>query len=248
MKTNNLIKACGSITKEESLVPVGCAILKNTCVAEANDPYSDYYGNVPDHAIPNSLFFFTTQHYSLAEVLRFTQNIDTCYMEKVNVATATVLFGHQKYAAIRIKYFPDYGRIHMLQNCFIKEGVEFIKKVQMTETATISVNKCFVLEEVDEGIFLDRNEADIGYIIIPNQIRNNEFADILVNIRNNTVCPLFDAAMGAIILDSKAKDMVRIYSKHLNSDLLKCIKERFKQNARMTSKVKSVSPEQEYFF
>ncbi len=56
MKTNNLIKVCGSITKKESMASVTYNILKNTCVAEANFPYSGYYGSVPEQADLNSLF------------------------------------------------------------------------------------------------------------------------------------------------------------------------------------------------
>jgi len=33
--------------------------------------------------------------------------------------------------------------------------------------------------------------------------------------------------MGAVIINSQAKDMVRIYSENLNVQLLKCIKEKF---------------------
>ena len=59
MKTSNLIKVCGSITKKESLIPVNYNILKNTYDAEANNPYFGYYGMVPEQANPNSLFLFT---------------------------------------------------------------------------------------------------------------------------------------------------------------------------------------------
>lgn len=227
MKTTNLIKACGSIVKEESLIPVVYNILNKTCVAEANEPYSDYYGNVPQQAIPNSLFLFTSQYYSLEEVLRFAQNIDSCYMEKVNVTTASLDFGQHKYSAIRIKYFPDYEHLHLLQSCCIKEGVEFIKKVQMSEFAIVKICKCFVLEELEQGIFIDKKEEHRGYLTIPKHLTQDEFLDILIEIRNNNNCPLFDAAMGAIIIDSKANDMVRIYSENLHLSLLKCIKEKF---------------------
>ena len=227
MKTNNLIKVCGSITKKESLIPIDYNILKNTCIAEANFPYSGYYGTVPGQTNPNSIFLFTSNYYSLEEVLRFAQNIDSCYMEKVNVATASMDFVHHKYSAIRVKYFPDYEHIHLLQTCCITEGVEFAKKVRMSDFAQIRVNKCFVLEELEEGIYIDKKEDHKGYITIPKQITGSEFSDILIDIRNNTDCKLFDAAMGAMIINSQAKDMVRIYSVNLTVQSLKCIQERF---------------------
>ncbi len=227
MKTNNLIKVCGSITKKESLIPVDYNILKNTCVAEANDPYSGYYGMIPGQTDPNSLFLFTTRYYTLEEVLRLAQNIDAHYMEKVNVAAAWLNFAYYEYAAIRVKYFPDYENIHLLQNYCIKEGVEFIKKVQMSDSALAKVNKCFVLEEAEDGIYFDKKEENKGYITIPKQISNSEFSNILIEIKNNHDCEFFDAAMGAMIIDSRTIEIVRIYAENLNLRLLKCIKEEF---------------------
>lgn len=227
MKTNNLIKTFGSIVKEESLVPVEYNILSNTCVAEANEPYSDYYGKVPHPAIPNSLFLFTSQYYSLVDVLRFALNIDSCYMKDVNVAAAYLDFGQYKYPAIRLKYFPNYEHLHLLQSCFMKEGVEFIKKVQMSGKAIVKINKCFVLEEPEPGIYFDKNEENRGYIAIPRQIARNEFLDVISEIKNNDECPLFDAARGVLIIDSKANDIVRVYSENLYLSFLKCIQQKF---------------------
>ncbi len=227
MKTNNIIEVCGSITKKESLVSVNYNILKNTCVAEANLPYPGYYETVPELANPNSLFLFTTHYYSLEEVLRIAQNIDSCYMEDVSIARASLVFLHHKYSAIRVKYLTDYENIHLLQSCFLKEGVEFVKKVLISDTAVVRVNKCFVLEEIGDGIYIDKKEDRKGYIIIPKQIADRKFLDILMDIKNNADCKLFDAEMGAVIINSQVKEMVRIYSENLNVELLKCIKERF---------------------
>ena len=115
----------------------------------------------------------------------------------------------------------------MLQSCCIKEGVKFTKKVQISDSALVKINKCFVLEEIEEGIYIDKKEDHKGYITIPHQVSDKKFSDILIKIKNNDDCELFDAVMGAIIIDSKANDLVRIYSESLNLRLLKCIKKRF---------------------
>jgi hypothetical protein len=227
MDTNREIKVCGSVVKEESLIPVEYNILEGTCIAEANSPYSNYYGNVPKLATPNSIFLFTKHSYSLEEVLRFAQNIDSCYMTNVNVAAASLEFGHDKYSAIRIKYFPDYDHIHLLQSCFINEGVEFIKKVHMSKFALLKIHKCFVLEELEEGIYIDKKEKHRGYIAIPKHIDQKYFLTKLSEIRNNNDCALLDAVLAAMIIDSKATDMLRIYSEKVNLELLKCVKEKF---------------------
>ena len=126
--------------------------------------------------------YFTTHYYSLEEVLQIAQNIDSCYMEKVNVATASLDFVHHKYSAIRVKYFANYEHVHLLQTCCIIAGVEFAEKVHVSHFAFVRVNKCFVLEELEEGIYIDNKEDHKGYITIPKHISNSEFSDILVDI------------------------------------------------------------------
>jgi len=146
-------------------------------------------------------------------------------MEKVNVAAASLDFMHHKYSAIRVKYFPDYEHIHLLQTCLIKQGIEFSRNVHMSEFALIKVDKSFVLEEMEEGIYFDKMEEHKGYVAIPRQITDNEFSDFLIKIRNNDDCGFFDAALGAMIIDSKVIDMIRIYSENLQVGLLKCVRE-----------------------
>ena len=97
----------------------------------------------------------------------------------------------------------------------------------MSEFALIKICKCFVLEELEEGILIDKKEDHRGYITIPKQITQEYFVGKLAEIRNNNDCALFDAALAAMIVDSKATDMLRIYSEGLNLHLLKCIKDKF---------------------
>lgn len=224
METNNLLKVCGSIIKKESIIRVKPNTLPHTWVAEANLPYSNYYGRVPEKPEPNSLFLFTERYYTLEESLRFTQNIDICAKNKVNTASAFLEFKTQRYPAIRIKNFPDYQHLQMLQECFIKQGVKFTKKVNLEPEAIITVNKCFVLEIAEEGLFLDKSDKNEGYIAIPKRFSLENFNSLMQAVWNNTDCMFFDAAMGGLIIDGNVTDMVRIYSGHLDVDLLKCVK------------------------
>ena len=92
MKPEKTLKVCGSITKKEPLAPITSNILEHTVVAEANMPYSNYYGRVPDKPQPNSLFLFTERFYTLEEALRLTQNIDICAKNQVNTAVQFFCF------------------------------------------------------------------------------------------------------------------------------------------------------------
>jgi hypothetical protein len=229
METKELIPVCGSIIKEESIAPITSNIVKNTCVAEADKPYSNYYGVAPFNmpTKPNSLFLFTVPYYTLQEVLRFAKLIDLCCMEKLNIAVSILDFTNDHYPAIRIKNFPDYHRIQKLQECFIEQGVEFAKKVQIGNRAIIRTNKCFSLEKIGEHIYIDHLQEKTAYIALSKLITREYYLHVLSQIRNNTDCPMFDAARGAIILDSEITDIIRIYSEHLDANHLKRIQDKF---------------------
>lgn len=223
METNRIIQVCGSVIKKESIIQINVNILANTCVAEANEPYFNYYGNVPKNAVPNSLFLFTVPCYTFEEVLRFLQKSDACFKERINVATSVLDFGQNQYPAIRIKNFPDYKHLAELQKCFVREGVQFAHKVLFSHEAVVRTHKYFVLEEVEEGIYIDLQEEDKGYILADKLLSETDFEELITRIRNNSGCRFFDAAKCGIMHDSKVKEVVRIFSEKLDISLLKCI-------------------------
>ncbi len=231
MKTDQLIHVCGSIIKEESIVPVNTHIAEHTVVAEANKPYSDYYGIAPFNmpTKPNSLFLFTTQYYTLEEALRFARFIDMNCAQSLNIAVSVLNFGLEHYPAIRIKHFPDYQKIEKLQHCFMEQGVEFERKIHLKANAVIKTNKSFTLEKTGDGLYLDHLQNKTGYVKLSRLINNDEFNEAISKIRNNSNTPLFDAVRGAIILDGNVTDIVRIYSEHIGTDLLKIIQKNFEK-------------------
>ena len=231
MKTKQFTQVCGAIIKEESIAPITSNIAKNTFVAEADKPYSNYYGVAPFNmpTKPNSLFLFTEHSYTLVEVLRYARLIDLCCMHTLNIAVSVLEFATEHYPAIRIKNFPDYQMIHKLQECFMEQGVKFAKKVHIGVKAVIRTNKCFSLEKLGENIYLDHLQEKTAYIALSKLINEEYYKQALINIRNNTDCPMFDAARGAILLDSQITDIIRIYSGHLEIDMLKCIQDKFEK-------------------
>lgn len=232
METNRIIQVCGSVIKKESIIPLHINILEDTSVAEANEPYFDYYGNVPENPIPNSLFLFTVPFYTLEEVMHFARKSEHCFKDRINVASAVLDFGQSQNSAIRIKNFPDYEHLPQLQKCFEKAGVQFARKIPPAREAIVRTHKCFVLEELEEGIYLDLDEVDKGYIQSEKLLTEEEFEDMMTEIRNNSDCRLFDAAKCGIILDSEIKEVVRIYSEKLDIALLKCIQKEMKKILR----------------
>lgn len=226
---SNLIQVQGSVTKDVKLKKVNYRVLENTCVAEVVEPYADYYGSFPFTSKPNSLYLFTKTFYTLDEVLKVMNDCKDFfgYTKDIDVATAILDYRDHYHYTIRISEFPDYEHIEWLQTCFNYEGVDFCKKVQFSDIAKATVFKTFDLRQMAEGVFLDCRNERKGYISIPAQVDGEEFKEILINIRNNNDCELFDAAIGTIEVDANTKCMIRIFSENLNIALLNCVKTKF---------------------
>jgi len=233
MNSKNTIKVCGSITKTESLVRLKENILDHTFVAEANLPYSNYYGRIPGKKKPNSLFLFTDRYYSLEESLRFTQNIEFCAQNEVNVASAIMQFSNICHPAIRIRNFPDYKNLKKLQQCYIDQGVKFARKVNLEPETLVTVNKCFEIKEVEEDILLDQNEKNEGYIVTSRYLGQNQFKELIRAVRNNGNCRTFDTAMGGLIIQGKAVNIIRIYSEKIDTDLLRCVQKEISRQIKL---------------
>lgn len=224
MESEKTLKVCGSITKKESLALITSNILEHTVVAEADMPYSNYYGRVPDKPQPNSIFLFTERFFTLEEALRLTQQIDICAKNEVNTASAVFLLHGKHIPAIRIRNFPDYQNLKMLQECYIKLGVKFARKVQLEKEAVVTVSKCFFLEDKGDGVIFDKQEKHEGYINLPKRPNLPEFEVLMNKVRNNSDCLFFDAAIGGLIIGGHVQDMMRVYSENLDLKMLKTIK------------------------
>jgi hypothetical protein len=225
METNKTFTFCGSIIKKESLIPINSHILEHTWVAEANFPYANYYGHVPVKPKPNSLFLFTDWFYSLEEVLWMANGFDACYAgDDLNVASAVVEFQNKQYPAIRVKNFPDYEQLKNLQECLLQQGIIFSKKTPLVIETKATINKCFKVREVEEGIYIDVKEDHKGYIVSKSKINRKNFEELFLKIRNNSVCPFYDAVPGGFIIGSRSVDIIRVFSEKLDIELLKCIR------------------------
>lgn len=217
----------GLIIKHEKLIPIDLRHLENVCVAEATNPYANYYGHVPRKAKPNSLFLFTKRFYYIEEIISYAKKVEKCLFERINIASASIEFGKKQYPAIRLKNFPDYKQLDNLQSCLSDQGVEFDNKIHPEGDVKAKISKLFVLDEVEPGFYLDLVEDNKGYFTYPDRLSDDDFSRIMTQIKNNGNCALFDAVKGEILVNGQINEIVRIFSEGLNPKELKCIKKEF---------------------
>ncbi len=223
----NLVNLPGSISKKEALFPIKNIILANTSVYEASDPYADYYGHVPQKAKPNSLFLFTQKFYFIEEILSFSQQIEKCLLNQINIAAAVINFQQKQYPAIRIKNFPDYSKLANVQSCFIKEGVSFTSSLHIRGEMEARINKLFVLEQVAQDIYFDLTEANKAYLFLNKCLNSEEFNELVSLIKNSSRCKLFDAVHGQMLQDGQVIDFVRVFAEGLDFTFMQDLKKEF---------------------
>lgn len=221
----NPVILSGSIVKKEILEPIEANIIDNTFVAEASNPYANYYGQLPQEISPNSLFLFTKRFYFLEEILRFSEGFEKCLLEKRNIASSYIDFKNKQYPAIRIKNFPDYTQLAKVQECLLSQGVEFSGRLLIKGEVKARINKLFFLSEIEPDIYMDINEDNKGYIIPNKLIPQENFDEIVDKIRNNGNCKLFDAVYGEALRNGKLVEIIRIYAEGINLQLLKYLNE-----------------------
>ena len=94
----------------------------------------------------------------------------------------------------------------------------------LKEKANIRVVKFFKLEEISEGIFLDKKERFHAYIELPEHFEWEAFNDLSNRVKYNWEGSKFDAAVGAFYHQGRLREFVRIYSNKLSLDYLEQIK------------------------
>jgi len=222
-----IIRAPGSIYKEEVLMPIVQNVMTNTTVLEASHPYAHYYGQVPQTPKPNSIFILTRKFYYLEELLSLVSEVADCLQDEINFASAHLDYKGKQYPAVRIKHFPDYDRLKYLQNCLKEEGLEYLPKIDFSGKSISRVQKFFEMREVEPGIYMDNQENNKGYILCDKQFSSQHFNLTIQRLRNNGNCGLLDAVHGDIMLDGILVKIIRVFAEGIQTRSLKCIKAEF---------------------
>jgi hypothetical protein len=224
MNDNNF-EVLGGIIKEEKLYSVKEKVLENTLVLESKEPYPGYHHALPTEPVPRSVFLITKNLYTREDISRTSQKIKQYCTFNFESATGEIYIHNNLYPCIRIKNLDKYEQIAELQSFFLNEGIVFKKSNNISHKAIIKVKKAFLLSENEDHIFCDKLEDYQGYFSIPKQLSWKLFEKITYSIKNNWQGQHFDAALGYIYKDFEILDMVRIYHRSNNIEILTQLKD-----------------------
>jgi len=229
MSKKSTIETIGYILKEEKFATLLEGVIPNTFVLETQNPFPGYHGkDLPgESTVPEFVFFMTKKKYTTEEIARATQNIRKYYGDDLDVARADISIFNKTYPGIRVKDCKDLASIAELQNCYKSEGFEFVKSRVVKSIGLINIQKHFYLDEEEEGIYRDLEDANYAYVQIPVNLNWEQFRAITMKIKYAMEESKFDGALGLFYRRLGVVDVVRVYGKNLTLDKLKSIKERY---------------------
>ncbi|MCP4553335.1 MAG: hypothetical protein GY834_15125 [Bacteroidetes bacterium] len=231
---SNTIETIGTIEKKETLISVDSDHL----VLESLHPFPGYHGTtVPDQTNPKSLFLVMRSNKTEEAIIRITAKVRSKFSSELEGSPGVVSVFNRMEPCIRIKNLKSYALIPELISSYKGEGISFIKGRKIDSYyGAIKIKKNFILSEVNEGIYMDKETPEMGYFEIPTQLDWDLFEKITIDLKHNIDDNNFDVALGTIYRNSGLIDIIRVYN--TNVCLGECLFLREKYNAEIAKHIK----------
>ena len=207
------LEIIGTIEKREKLA----SIKYQELVLESLFPYPGYHGkSVPDHTNPKSVLLVTKTKYQDETIIRKTKLVREKFGEMFDASPGSVMVFNENSPCIRIKGLKNYKLIPNLIKHYQDEGISFAKGRHIPQyQGDIKILKYFLLDELDNGAYMDQETPEMGYFEIPTELDLNAFEDITMQIKRNIKENNWDAAKGVFYRKKGLVDFIRIYDKNV---------------------------------
>lgn len=222
MKQNKKMEVFTNLTKHINIVAVEDKVLPGSLVFEAQNLFPGYYHEGPTEAAPIYIYLVLDRQYPLEEVLRATQNIEKEYDWNFDSGKGYMHIGSQFLNVIRVRHLPQLDLVEKIQEAYQKQGINFLmnKKLKGQLEAEVKIVKFVTLEQQGEGIYLEEQDTNFGYIEIPNYMNYESFKKLTMDVKYNWEGREFDAAQGSFYKDGKLFEFIRILSNKINAEYL----------------------------
>lgn len=227
MKTKEL-ELSGYIQKRESLTSLQTHIIDGTLVLQTSKPFNGYYASDPDEYIPQTVFLVTTDEFRQDEISRAATRISKYIDIDIDAARAEITIFNEVNTAIRLYDIKNYEDIKKIQEAFVCEGIRFKNASASFEgDYIVKIWKVFLLEEIEQGIYLNKSKSKMFYFSIPYDITFSHFGNLDTKIRNNWEGKSYDAALGLFYRKHGIENIIRIFSNHISKDMIEHLPKRF---------------------
>ena len=229
------IQSIGTLWKKEKLATLEWEVDFAELLLEAKDPWPGYYDHfeIPSQEkdlLPRWIFAIlnSTALSDQDNLIRITAKIKSDCQEQFDAVPGKITLNNEVVSSVRLqvddyKYLPDILRHYR------KQGIEFAphRKVNVYESL-IKITKFFEIKRFDEDIFTDISLPDTYYIIIPKGLSWDAFERVTESVKNNSDHKVFDAALASAYDKHGVIDMVRIYDRETNPEILGHLRNKYR--------------------
>ncbi|MGB4329422.1 MAG: hypothetical protein WBJ36_11115 [Tenuifilum sp.] len=235
-----IIETRGVMVKEQKVKSLSERIYSNTMVLENYEPYPGYYGkNVPTDVIPRSIFLILVREYDHMFLARTMQKLSREAKHACMGTYGYIDLEDHRYYCIRIKNLRCFEEIPIIQQKLAEHGIDFRRSKPVNSMALITIEKTFLVERFDEGIYLDLAGDNKYYIEIPQELKWDDFKLITSHVKNNLQNSFFDAALGYFWKVDGPQDVIRIYDLKANLERISEIRSKYLQEIERFNKTHS---------
>jgi hypothetical protein len=217
MEYSGAIETIGSITKMENITSVEENILQNTLVLRNIDPFPGYHlPKKGDEAATKSgsTFIVLRHRYSPEKINKINKDLIASRITECFPSFGEIITRESIFPCIRIKDLQNDDQIILIQNFFIRNGLQLTPYRKIEGNARIKIFKTFRLIEIAEGLYRDLNNGVIIYIRTSHALNWKQFDEITRKIKLNMDNRNFDAALGIIYRFCGPEDVIRVYDQN----------------------------------
>lgn len=230
MKNSDVIEKFGGLIKMEPLMCLeDDSLMDDACLLESTAPFKGYYDDLPGGNKPLYLFIALEGEYTVDRILLATLNVKKKTGFSFDAAFGSVQIFGQTFPVIRIRDLGSFKNIKKIQDLYFEEDLKFKKKVKSIESqeAMITQHKLFYLEDLGNGMYLDRSQPHHGYFIIPKHLEFSELIRLTKEVKYDVSLLFFDAALAWYYEGEGMVHMIRIYRENLTTERLKAIRDKY---------------------
>ncbi len=231
MEKPEIITRYSELIKEEPLSTLEKDMtISDTCVLESTSPYFGYYHDAPMSEPNPFIYCVLEKYYSYGDIARIRNMINAQRKQPLDVAAGNLTMMNRTCPVLRIKDINHY-RVREIQEYFRSEGIMFKKRQRVIreQMTVIRLAKFLNLLPQGDGLYFDADDETKGYFEIPEYIDWESFKKLTDEAKYETAILYFDAAQATIYIKESIVELVRVYKKHIDTDQLRAIRDRYMQ-------------------
>lgn len=234
MNESKNMEVFGNLTKYDTVVAIDEKVLPGSLVFDSLNPFPGYYHETPMNIRPIYIYLVLEEQIPLEEVIRATQNIEKEYKWKFDAGKGYMRIGSEFLNVIRVRHLPELDLVEKIQQAYMNYGIRFLmnKRIKGRIDVEVKIVKFLRLKQLGDGIYIDVDEKNFGYIEIPKYLSPELFKKVSMDVKYNWLGHEYDAASGSFYKDGKLYEIARIYSNKIDADYLAELKKLYLEKIR----------------